>query len=56
MYNIKHLKNTQGTTNAKAREDTRRKPATRASRIQKRVFNDRTHPRREPTKRELQRI
>ena len=35
---------------------TRRKPATRASWIQKRILNDRPHPRRKPAEGEVQRI
>ena len=40
----------------KAREDTRRKPAMRASWIQKQVLNDRPHPHRKPNEGEVQRI
>ena len=40
----------------KAREDTRRKPAKRASRSQKEILNDRPHPRRKPTEGDGQRI
>ena len=46
MSTIKHL---YGSTNEKARDDTRRKPATRASWIQKQILNDTPHPRPKPT-------
>ena len=49
MSTIKHL-----STNEKAREDTRRKPATRTSWIQKRILNDRPHPRRKQTEGDVQ--
>ena len=39
-----------------ARDDTRRKPATRASCIQKRILNDRQHPCRKPSEGEVQSI
>ena len=56
MSAIKHLKNTRESTNKKTREDTRRKPATRASWNQKRILNDRSHPRRKPIEGEMQKI
>ena len=40
---------THESTNEKARVDTRRKLAMRASWIQKRILNDRPHPRHKPT-------
>ena len=39
----------QSISNEKAGEDSRRKPATRASWIQKQILNDRPHPRRKST-------
>ena len=53
---IKHLISAHESTNEKAREDTRRKPTTRVSWIQKQVPNDRPHPRRKPTEGEVKRI
>ena len=41
---------------SETREDTRRKPVTRASWVLKRILNDRPHPCRKPTEREVQRI
>ena len=56
MSTIKHLKSTHESTNEKAKEDTRRKPATRANCIQKRILNDIPHLRRKPTEGEVQRV
>ena len=56
MITIKLLESNHKSTNEKAREDTRRKPATKASWSQKQILNNRTHPRRKPTEREVQRI
>ena len=54
MSSIKHIYITHDNTNEKARENTRRKPATRESWIQKRILSDRPHPRRKPTEGEVQ--
>ncbi len=49
MSTVKNLYSTLQSTNENAGEDTRRQPATRASWIQKRILNDRPHPRRKST-------
>ena len=49
MSTIKYIKTTHESTDKKAKENTRRKPTTRASWILKRVLNDRPQPRRKST-------
>ena len=56
MSTIKHLQRSHASINEKATEDTQRKPDTRASWIQIRVLNEKSHPRRKPAEGEMQRI
>ena len=54
IISIKHVLSTHESTNEKVRDDTGRKPATRASWIKKRILNDRLHPRHKLTETEVQ--
>ena len=54
MSTIKHISSSHESTNEKATEDTRRKPATRPTWIQKRILKDIPHPHRKPTEGEVQ--